>query len=167
MNWSHRTLLMVWIALAAVPAFAQTTQPATRPTTRPLTPSTIDELRLIQSQVQEITRTALDAGLWILSDELYGKLVYDGATHHSPAAVPGAQDQVLVVTGGTKTHSLTGWRIGFLAGPEAIVQAAGRLQSQAIGNPSSISQAAGASKLPVTAIQAPAGPPAIANPRNT
>jgi aspartate aminotransferase len=48
-----------------------------------------------------------------------------------------------VVNGGSKSHSLTGWRIGFLAGPRDIVAAAARIQSHAIGNPSSISQAAG------------------------
>lgn len=95
-----------------------------------------------EAQIREIVDACVETDMWILSDEIYARLVYDGAKHVSPAAVPGGRDRTLVVNGGTKSHSMTGWRIGFLAGPAPVIKAAGGLQSQAIGNPSTISQAA-------------------------
>lgn len=95
-----------------------------------------------REQVEEIVAEAIAAGLWILSDEIYARLVYDGREHYSPARCKGAFGRVLVVNGGTKSHSMTGWRIGFLAGPRAVVDAAGRILSQAMGNACTISQRA-------------------------
>ncbi len=95
-----------------------------------------------RDQVQGIVDACVEANLWILSDEIYGQIIYDGHKHYSPASFEQARGRVMVVNGGTKSHSMTGWRVGFLAGPEPIIQAATRLQSQVIGNTSSISQAA-------------------------
>ena len=95
-----------------------------------------------REQVEQIVDAALAAGMWILSDEIYARLIYDGNPHVSPAQFERARDHVLVVNGGTKSHSMTGWRIGFLAGPPQIVAAASRIQSQAAGNPCTISQIA-------------------------
>ncbi len=95
-----------------------------------------------REQVQAIVDTCLRHGLWIVSDEIYATLLYDGATHISPAALPGARDRTIVVNGFTKSHTLTGWRTSFLAGPRAVVDAACRIQSQVLGNPCTISQAA-------------------------
>lgn len=94
-----------------------------------------------RAQIEELAQAATDADLWIISDEIYAMMVYDGNEHVSFATL--APERTLVVNGGSKSHSLTGWRIGFLAGPKDIVAAAAKIQSQAIGNPSSISQAAG------------------------
>lgn len=80
--------------------------------------------------------------MWIVSDEIYATLLYDDAKHVSPAAVPGGRDRTLVVNGFTKSHTLTGWRTSFLAGPAPVVGAAARIQSQVLGNPCTISQAA-------------------------
>ncbi|MCK5941741.1 MAG: aminotransferase class I/II-fold pyridoxal phosphate-dependent enzyme, partial [Planctomycetes bacterium] len=60
----------------------------------------------------------------------------------SPAQVPGGRERTVVINGFTKSHTLTGWRTSFLAGPADIVEAAGRIQSQVLGNPCTISQAA-------------------------
>ncbi len=95
-----------------------------------------------RAQVEEVVGAILDAGLWIISDEIYARLLYDGYEHFSPARCKGALDRVLVVNGGTKSHSMTGWRIGFLAGPRAVIDAAARIQSQAMGNTCTISQRA-------------------------
>lgn len=95
-----------------------------------------------RAQMQQIADACAEANLWILSDEIYGQLIYDGLEHVSPASFPQVKPQTMVVNGGTKSHSLTGWRVGFLAGPESVIAAASRLQSQVIGNPSTISQAA-------------------------
>ncbi|MCA8944524.1 MAG: pyridoxal phosphate-dependent aminotransferase [Planctomycetes bacterium] len=94
-----------------------------------------------RDQVESIVDAAIEADLWILSDEIYAKLIYEGE-HVSPASFDKGFDRTVVVNGGTKSHSMTGWRVGFLAGPADIVAAAGRLQSQAIGNACSISQMA-------------------------
>jgi len=92
--------------------------------------------------VQGIHDVAEAAGMWILSDEIYGSLVYDDCEHISPASFDAEHDRVVVVNGGTKSHSFTGWRIGFLAGHADMIAAAGRLQSQVIGNSCTISQEA-------------------------
>lgn len=93
-----------------------------------------------RGEVSQILAAAERHGLWILSDEIYANLIYDGLEHFSPAGLPGGAERVLVVNGATKSHSMTGWRVGFLAGPDHIIDAAGRIQSQAIGNPCTISQ---------------------------
>jgi aspartate/methionine/tyrosine aminotransferase len=95
-----------------------------------------------RAQLQGIVDAAAAADLWILSDEIYATMLYDGATHHSPAALRGAEGRTLVVNGGAKSHSFTGWRVGFLAGPAPIIDAAIRIQSQVLGNPCTISQIA-------------------------
>lgn len=94
------------------------------------------------AQIEALLRVAVECGLWVLSDEIYGSLVYEGAEFRSAGSFAFARDRVLLVGGGTKSHSMTGWRIGFLAGPKEIVAAAGRIQSQVLGNPCTISQAA-------------------------
>ncbi len=94
------------------------------------------------AQMEALVRATVDAGLWIVSDEIYASLVYDGEPYRSALTYGFARGRALVVGGGTKSHSLTGWRVGFLAGPAAILAAAGRIQSQVLGNPCTISQRA-------------------------
>lgn len=95
-----------------------------------------------RAQLQAIVDVAVANDLWIVSDEIYSMLLYDDAEHFSPAALPGGHERTIVVNGFTKSHTLTGWRTSFLAGPRAIVDAACRIQSQVLGNPCTISQAA-------------------------
>ena len=80
--------------------------------------------------------------LWIVSDEIYSTLLYDDVEHISPAALPGGRERTVVVNGFTKSHTLTGWRTSFFAAPADIVETAGRIQSQVLGNACTISQAA-------------------------
>ena len=95
-----------------------------------------------RQQVEEIVDAAVACDMWIMSDEIYGTLLYDGAEHTSPAAIESGHGRVMVVNGGTKSHSLTGWRVSFLAGPEDVIAAAARIQGNCLGNPCTISQAA-------------------------
>jgi aspartate aminotransferase len=95
-----------------------------------------------RDDMQAIVAVAQQRSLWILSDEIYSTLLYDGAQHVSPAALPGGAERTLVVNGFTKSHTLTGWRTSFLAGPKAVIDACTRIQSQVLGNPCTISQAA-------------------------
>lgn len=93
-----------------------------------------------RAQVQEIVDAAIASDLWILSDEIYATMVYDDQQYTSPASFAAARERTIVVSGATKSHSFTGWRLAFLAGPGEIIAAAGRIQSQVIGNPCTISQ---------------------------
>ena len=80
--------------------------------------------------------------MWIVSDEIYATLLYDDAKHISPASLPGGKERTVVINGFTKSHTLTGWRTSFMAAPKAVISAAARIQSQVLGNPCTISQAA-------------------------
>ena len=79
----------------------------------------------------------------VLSDDIYAPLSYTGAPHATLAALcPDLADRVLTVSGVSKSHAMTGFRIGVATGPPWLIEAIGRLQSNACGNPSSIGQAA-------------------------
>ena len=93
-----------------------------------------------REQMKDIVDAAVANDLWIVSDEIYATMIYDGGKHSSPASFAEARARTLVVIGATKSHSFTGWRLAFLAGPAEIIAAAGRVQSQVIGNPCTISQ---------------------------
>lgn len=95
-----------------------------------------------RADVEALVDIAGRHGLWIVSDEIYSTLLYDGARHVSPASLPGGRERTVVVNGFTKSHTLTGWRTSFLAGPRPVVDACCRIQSQVLGNPCTISQAA-------------------------
>jgi aspartate aminotransferase len=81
----------------------------------------------------------------VLSDDIYAPLIYTGAPHATLAALcPGLADRVCTVSGVSKSHAMTGFRIGVATGPAWLIEAMGRLQSNSTGNPASISQAAAA-----------------------
>ncbi len=87
--------------------------------------------------------------VYVISDEIYEKLVYGGARHVSIAEIapPELRARTIVVNGVSKTYAMTGWRIGYAAGPRDVIDAADRLQSHSSSNPASISQAAAAAAL--------------------
>ena len=95
-----------------------------------------------RNDVGALVDIAVRHDLWLLSDEIYATLLYDDAEHISPARLPGGHERTIVVNGFTKSHTLTGWRTSFLAAPADIVSTAARMQSQVLGNPCTISQAA-------------------------
>jgi aspartate aminotransferase len=79
--------------------------------------------------------------VWVLSDDMYEHLVYDGFEFTSPAQVePGLYERTLTMNGVSKAYAMTGWRIGYCAGPEHLIKAMTKLQSQTTSNPTSISQ---------------------------
>jgi aspartate/methionine/tyrosine aminotransferase len=101
-----------------------------------------------RDRMEEIGRWAHERGLWIVTDEIYHRLVYEGTVFHSlPAVVPEAVDQTVVINGVSKTHAMTGWRVGWLAGPTEVAEAAVRLQSHVSSNVSNVSQAAALAAL--------------------
>jgi aspartate aminotransferase len=84
--------------------------------------------------------------VWVISDEVYEHIEY-GAGHASPASIPSLAGRSLVVNGVSKAYAMTGWRIGYLAGPRELVQACSKLQGQMTSNASSISQRASIAAL--------------------
>jgi len=79
--------------------------------------------------------------VWIMSDDMYEHLVFDDFEFTTPAQVePGLYDRTLTCNGVSKSYAMTGWRIGYAAGPVALIKAMGTIQSQSTSNPSSVSQ---------------------------
>ncbi len=79
--------------------------------------------------------------VWVLTDDMYEYLVYDGFQYVTPAQVePGLMDRTLTTNGVSKAYAMTGWRIGYGAGPRDLIKAMAKMQSQSTTNPSSISQ---------------------------
>ena len=79
--------------------------------------------------------------VWVLSDDMYEHLVYDDFKFATPAQVePKLYDRTLTMNGVSKAYCMTGWRIGYAAGPENLIKAMAKLQSQSTSNPSSIAQ---------------------------
>jgi aspartate aminotransferase len=79
--------------------------------------------------------------VWVMSDDMYEHLVYDGFEFATPAQVePGLYDRTLTVNGVSKAYAMTGWRIGYAAGPKELIGAMRKIQSQSTSNPCSISQ---------------------------
>ncbi|MCF8469177.1 MAG: pyridoxal phosphate-dependent aminotransferase [Parvibaculum sp.] len=79
--------------------------------------------------------------VWVLSDDMYEHLTYDGFRFATPAEVePGLYERTLTMNGVSKAYAMTGWRIGYCAGPEPLIKAMAKVQSQSTSNPTSISQ---------------------------
>ena len=96
-----------------------------------------------KDQIEAIGRWALDKGIWVLTDEIYEHLVYGTAEHHSmPVVVPELADRCLVANGVAKTYAMTGWRVGWLAGPLDAIAAATNIQSHETSNVSNVAQRA-------------------------
>ena len=86
--------------------------------------------------------------VWVMTDDMYEHLVYDGFKFCTPAEVePELYDRTLTCNGVSKAYCMTGWRIGYAGGPEKLIKAMGAIQSQSTSNPSSISQAAAVAAL--------------------
>ena len=101
-----------------------------------------------RDQLREIAKLAVARGFYVISDEIYEKLIYDGERHVSIASFSEAiKEQTLVVNGVSKTYAMTGWRIGYAAGPKALVKAMSAFQGHATSGANSIAQAAAAEAL--------------------
>jgi aspartate aminotransferase len=106
-------------------------------------PSNPTGLAYDRKTLEEIAAVAVKHRIYVISDEIYEKLVYDGFTHTSIASLnPEIKELTIVVNGVSKSHAMTGWRIGFAAGPKDVITAMANIQSQSTSNPASISQKA-------------------------
>jgi aspartate aminotransferase len=94
-----------------------------------------------REELEAIVEVASGEDIYILSDEIYEKLVYDDAKHVSIASLSKeAYDLTITVNGFSKSYAMTGWRLGYLAAPEAVAKAVDSIQSHTTANPSSFSQ---------------------------
>lgn len=89
-----------------------------------------------------IGRWAAQNGLWVITDEIYEKLTYDGVPFTSIASLPELADQVVILSGVAKTYAMTGWRVGWMVGPADIIKAATTLQTHLTSNVANVSQLA-------------------------
>ncbi len=99
-------------------------------------------------QVRAIGQWALEHGVWVVTDEIYEHLVYDGVRAASIVVeVPGLADTCVVLNGVAKTYAMTGWRVGWLIGPKDVVKAAANLQSHLTSNVNNVAQRAAITAL--------------------
>jgi aspartate aminotransferase len=113
-----------------------------------------------ESELRVIADIVLEKGIYVVSDEIYEKIVYDGFRHVSIASFgKEIQERTIIVHGVSKTYAMTGWRIGYAAGPSSIIEAMNKIQGQSTSNPTSISQKASCEALngPQDIVQAMVG----------
>lgn len=96
-----------------------------------------------KDELREIGRWAVDAGIWVMTDEIYEHLTYGGVEFASlPVEVPELVERCVVVNGVAKTYAMTGWRVGWLIGPEAVAKGVGKLVGHMTTNVANVSQRA-------------------------
>jgi len=101
-----------------------------------------------EAAVKAIAEWALEHGIWIIADQIYEHLLYDGAKAPSiPAVVPEMADYTIILNGVAKTYAMTGWRVGWMIGPKDVIKAATNLQSHLSSNVSNVSQRAAVAAL--------------------
>jgi aspartate aminotransferase len=82
---------------------------------------------LTRSDLERIADLAIRHDLWLMADEIYGRILYDGAEHVSIASLPGMQERTIVLDGFSKTFAMTGWRLGYAIVPDWLVKTYGQL----------------------------------------
>lgn len=105
-------------------------------------PSNPTGMILSRDVLKEVGEFAEKHDLWIISDEVYEKILYSGNSHISPASLPGLQDRTLTSNGFSKAYAMTGWRVGYLAGAAEIMEKVAALNGYTLLCASSVSQRA-------------------------
>jgi len=101
-----------------------------------------------RAELEALADVAIEHNLFVVADEIYERLVYDGVPFSSfPTLREGLQDRTIVINGVSKTYAMTGWRIGWMLAPENVAKKVSSLQSQETSNPCSISQYAALAAL--------------------
>ena len=96
-----------------------------------------------KAQIEALAKVCVEKNLLIISDDIYRQLVYGDAQYHSIAKLgPEVAERTILVDGVSKTYAMTGWRIGYTAGPRALIKAMATIQSQSTSNATTLSQAA-------------------------
>ena len=99
-----------------------------------------------KEDLEKIAKVFMQRDILCISDEIYGELTY-GSTHVSIASIPGMKERTLLINGFSKAYSMTGWRLGYIAGPEAIISQAKKIHQFSIMSAPTISQYAGIEAL--------------------
>jgi len=85
---------------------------------------------LNRKEMEIIARAAVENDLYVLSDEIYEKIIFDGHKHISPASLPGMAERTITLNGHSKAFAMTGWRLGYVAGPTTLIKEVGKIQEQ-------------------------------------
>ncbi len=102
---------------------------------------------LTQAELEAIVEVALEADLYVIADEIYEKLVFDGRSHISIGSLPGMAERTLTINGMSKAYAMTGWRLGWLVGPTNILKVATRMNSQTVSSAAHFTMHAAAAAL--------------------
>jgi len=102
---------------------------------------------LTRAEIDAIVQVAVEHDLYVLSDEIYEHILYDGAMHYSLAAEPNMAERTIIINGFSKAYAMTGWRLGWLAAPPPIVKLTRTLQTQSVTAAASFAMAAGVAAL--------------------
>jgi len=102
---------------------------------------------LSTQELESIARIAQKYDLWVLTDDIYEKIIYDGHIHKTLASLPGMQERTVVVNGMSKAYAMTGWRLGYLAGPAGLVKEILKVQQHLVTCAASFTQVAGLAAL--------------------
>ena len=100
-----------------------------------------------RDELRALTKVIKDKNISVISDEIYEVLLYDGAEHVSVASLDGMYERTITVNGFSKAYSMTGWRLGYLAGPEELIAQASKIIDHTTSCASAISQRAGLAAL--------------------
>ena len=101
-----------------------------------------------REEIEAIGRWAVANDIWVITDEIYEHLVYGEAVHYSmPVVVPQILEKCVVLNGVAKTYAMTGWRVGWMAGPSDVIKAASNMQSHATSNVCNVAQVAATAAL--------------------
>lgn len=102
---------------------------------------------LTRAEIETLAQVAIEHDLYVMSDEIYEHILYDGAVHYSIAAEPGMAERTIIVNGFSKAYAMTGWRLAWIAGPAPIIKLARTYQTQTVTSAASFSMAAGVAAL--------------------
>jgi aspartate aminotransferase len=105
-----------------------------------VTPNNPSSTAYTEEEIAALAPVIVKSKAWVLSDEVYEHLLYDGRRQASPAHLPELYERTLYVSSCSKSYAMTGWRLGWGCGPQEMVAAAAKLQSQMTSSPSTISQ---------------------------
>lgn len=89
---------------------------------------------LAQEELDAVVQVVVENDLYLISDEIYEKIIFDGRVHLSPAAAPGMAERTLTINGLSKSYAMTGWRLGWLVGPTPIMKLATQMNSQTVSS---------------------------------
>lgn len=100
-----------------------------------------------QRDLEHIAQAAIQSGAWVLSDEIYNQLLYNGLVAPSIASIPGMQERTIIIDGFSKTYAMTGWRLGYGIMPEELARRVGLLLTHSVGCTAHFTQVAGIEAL--------------------